>query len=206
MVGQEVVISASRIEETLLTSPVSIEKIDMIKLQQTTAANFYDGLYNLKGVDMNVQSLTFRVPNTRGFNGNTNYRLNQLVDGMENIPPGLSFAAGNILGLSQVDVESVELLIGASSAMYGPGGMNGTLLMTSKNPFEYQGLNVSLQSGIMHVDNDYNKNVSPMVDFNLRWAKSFNDRLALKVTGGYLRASDWQAVDYRDRNHLNDPN
>ena len=112
LVGQEVVISASRIEETLLTSPVSIEKIDMIKLQQTTAANFYDGLYNLKGVDMNVQSLTFRVPNTRGFNGNTNYRLNQLVDGMENIPPGLSFAAGNILGLSQVDVETWPVFLG----------------------------------------------------------------------------------------------
>ncbi|MCH7524730.1 MAG: Plug domain-containing protein, partial [Bacteroidetes bacterium] len=111
---------------------ISIEKIDIVKLQQTTSANFYDGLYNLKGVDMNVQSLTFRVPNTRGFNNNTNYRFNQFVDGMENVAPGLSFAAGNIIGLSQIDLESVELLIGVSSAMYGAGGMNRTLLMTSQ--------------------------------------------------------------------------
>ncbi len=206
LVGREIVVSASKVEERLLESPVSIEKIDIVKLQQTTSANFYDGLYNLKGVDMNVQSLTFRVPNTRGFNNNTNYRFNQFVDGMENVAPGLSFAAGNIIGLSQIDLESVELLIGASSAMYGAGGMNGTLLMTSQNPYEYQGLSVSLQTGIMHLGADYQANPSPMTDLNLRYAKAFNNRFAFKVTAGYLRATDWQAVDYRDRNDLNIPN
>jgi len=206
LVGQEVVISASRVEESILVSPVSIEKIDILKLSQTTAANFYDGLYNLKGVDMNVQGLTFRVPNTRGFNGNTNYRFTQYVDGMENTPPGLSFAAGNIIGLSQLDVESVELLIGASSAIYGPGGMNGTLLMTSKNPFEYQGLSATLQTGVMNVGADYLDNPTPMVDFSVRFAKSFNDRFAFKFTGSYLTAEDWHAADYRDRTDLDNPN
>jgi len=205
LVGKEIVVSASRMRENILESPVSIEKIDIIELQQTTAANFYDGLYNLKGVDMNVQSLTFRVPNTRGFNGNTNYRFTQYVDGMENTAAGLSFAAGNIIGLSQLDVESVELLIGASSAIYGPGGMNGTLLMTSKSPYEYQGLSASLQTGIMHLNADYQDNPSPMVDFNFRYAKSINDRFAFKFVGSYLRANDWNAFDYRDRNDLDNP-
>ena len=104
---------------------------------------------------MIVQSLSMRFPNTRGFNGNTNYRINQLVDGVNNSAPGLSFSPGNIFGLVQLDVESVELVVGASSALYGPGGMNGTLLMTSKNPFEYEGLSLSLQGGIMHFNNNY---------------------------------------------------
>lgn len=206
LVGQEVVISASRMQESILESPVSIEKLDIVKLQQTTAANFYDGLYNLKGVDMNVQGLTFRVPNTRGFNGNTNYRFTQYVDGMENTPPGLSFAAGNIIGLSQLDVESVELLIGASTAIYGPGGMNGTLLMTSKNPYEYQGLSATLQTGVMHLGADYRDSPSPMVDFTMRFARAFNNKFAFKLTASYLTATDWYASDYRDRNHLDDPN
>ncbi len=206
LVGQEIVVSASKIEESILEAPVSIEKIDIAKLQQTTSANFYDGLYSLKGVDMNVQSLTFRVPNTRGFNGNTNYRFSQYVDGVENIAAGLSFAAGNIIGLSQIDLESVELLVGASSAIYGAGGMNGTLLMTSQNPYEYQGLTASLQTGIMHLGADYRDNPAPMADFNFRYAQSFNNKFAFKVTGSYLRASDWQGVDYRDRNDLDNPN
>jgi len=203
--GQEVVVSASRVEENIISSPVSIEKMGIIDIQQSSSANFYDGLYQLKGVDMNVNSLTFRFPNTRGFTGDANYRMNQLVDGIENISPGLSFAAGNMFGLSELDVESVELLVGASSALYGPGGMNGTLLMKSKNPFEYQGLSFVAQTGIMHVGADYQDHVSPMIDMSFRYAKAFNDKLAVKVTGGYLQAEDWHASDFRDRTDLTDP-
>ena len=76
-------------------------------------ANFFDGLHQLKGVDMNVHSLTFRYPNTRGFTGEANMRMNQIIDGIENIPPGLSFSAGNIFGVSQLDIDNVELLVGA---------------------------------------------------------------------------------------------
>ena len=153
--GEEVVVSASLFEQNILTAPVSIEKLDIIDIEQSSAANFYDELYKIKGVDMIVQSLSMRFPNTRWFNGNTNYRINQLVDGVNNSAPGLSFSPGNIFGLVQLDVESVELVVGASSALYGPGGMNGTLLMTSKNPFDYQGLSISLQGGIMHLSNNY---------------------------------------------------
>ncbi|MCK5280420.1 MAG: carboxypeptidase-like regulatory domain-containing protein, partial [Cyclobacteriaceae bacterium] len=197
--GQEVVVSASRVEEKIISSPISIETMGIIDIQQSSSANFYDGLYQLKGVDMNVNSLTFRFPNMRGFTGDANYRMNQLVDGIENISPGLSFAAGNMFGLSELDVESVELSIGASSALYGPGGMNGTLHMKSKNPFEYQGLSFVAQTGIMHVGADYKDNVSPMFDISFRYAKAINDKFAFKLTGGYLQAEDWHASDFRDR-------
>ncbi|NPA38022.1 MAG: TonB-dependent receptor plug domain-containing protein [Chlorobi bacterium] len=205
ILGQEVVVSASRIEEGILGAPVSVEKMNLRDIQQVSAANFYDGLYELKGVDMNVHGLTFRTPNTRGFNSYTNYRMNQVVDGVENIGPGLSFAAGNIFGLSQVDIESVEMVVGASTALYGPGGMNGTLLMRSKDPFRYQGLTVSMQSGLMHLNSNVLDAPRPMGDFNFRFAKAFNNRMAIKLTGSYLSATDWFAADTRDRNYLDDP-
>src|SRR4030043_538240 len=66
LLGQEVVISASRIEENILRSPVSVEKMNLRDLKQISTANFYDGLYQLKGVDMNVHGLTFRLPNKIG--------------------------------------------------------------------------------------------------------------------------------------------
>ncbi len=205
LMGQEVVVSASRIEESIRSSPVSIEKLGLADIRDGAAANFYDGLYKLRGVDMNVSSLTFRFPNTRGFNGESNYRMNQFVDGVSNIAPGLSYAAGNMFGIPQIDLESVELIVGASSALYGPGGTNGTLLMTSKNPFEYQGLSFSAQTGLMHVNGDYSDSPAPMYDISLRYAKAFKDKFAFKITGEYLSAIDWQAVDYRDRTDLNNP-
>jgi len=205
LLGQEVVISASRVEENILRSPVSIEKMNLRDLKQISSANFYDGLYQLKGVDMNVHGLTFRLPNTRGFNDYTNYRMNQIIDGVENIAPGLSFSAGNIFGLSQIDVKSLEMVVGASTALYGPGGMNGTLVMESKDPFQYQGLTVALQSGIMNIASRAVDNPTPMFEADFRYAKAFSNRLALKITGSYLNATDWQAGDYRDRTDLNDP-
>jgi outer membrane receptor protein involved in Fe transport len=205
VLGREIVISASRVEEHILSSPVSIEKEGISDIHRNSAANFYDGLYRLKGVDMNVSSLLFRFPNTRGFTGESNFRMNQMIDGVENYSPGLSFAAGNMFGLSELDVESVELLVGASSALYGPGGVNGTLLMTSKNPFEYQGLSFKVQAGLMHVNADYRENETPLADVAFRYAKAFNQKAALKITGEYLRAHDWNASNFRDRTDLDDP-
>jgi len=203
--GQEVVISASRIEENILRSPVSVEKMSLRDLKQISTSSFYDGLYQLKGVDMNVHGLTFSLPNTRGFNDYTNYRMNQIIDGVENISPGLSFAAGNIFGLAQIDVKSVEMVVGASTALYGPGGMNGTLVMESKSPFQYQGLTIALQTGIMNIASMTVENPSPLYDLNFRYAKAFSNRMAFKITGSYLSATDWHTDDPRDRSYLDDP-
>jgi outer membrane receptor protein involved in Fe transport len=204
ILGQEVVVAASRVEESILSSPVSIEKLGLVDIKQAPSPNFYDGLSAMKGVDMTVHGLLFRLPNTRGFNGNNNYRTNQIIDGVDNISPGLSYAAGNIFGLTQLDIESVEMLVGASSALYGPGGVNGTILMTSKNPFDYQGLSASVQTGMMHVSAPYRDLPAPMGEFNVRYARAFNNRLAFKVNAGYILAEDWHAADYRDKTNLTD--
>jgi len=45
---------------------------------------------------------------------------------------------------------------------------------------------------------------TPLYDVNLRYAKAFNDRLAFKIVGSYLLATDWQAGDFRDHADLND--
>ena len=203
ILGQEVVISASRIQENIRQAPVTIEKMNLKDIERMSSANFYDGLYQLKGVDMNVHGLMFQLPNTRGFNSYTNYRMIQMVDGVENISPGMSFAPGNMSGLSQVDVESVELIVGASSALYGPGGMNGTLIMKSKDPFNYQGLTISAQGGMMHFNSNVADNPKPMGDFNIRYARAVTDKLAIKINASYLRATDWFANDTRDRSDLN---
>ena len=212
VLGQEVVVSASRVEESVMKSSVSIEKMDIRAIRETPSANFFDAIKNIKGVEMSTQSLTFSNPNTRGFSGNGNVRMVQLVDGMDNQAPGLNFSVANIAGLSELDVESVELLPGASSALYGPNAMNGILLMNSKSPFLYQGLSAYAKSGIMSADNRterYNNTAqtnTPFYDFGVRYAKAFNNKLAFKANLTYLKANDWQATDYRDQSLVNGSN
>ncbi|MFC0184821.1 carboxypeptidase-like regulatory domain-containing protein [Pseudarcicella hirudinis] len=201
VMGQEVVVSASRVEENIMKSAASIEKMDIRAIRETPSVNFYDALANIKGVEMSTQSLTFKSVNTRGFNSNGNVRMVQLMDGMDNQAPGLNFSVGNIVGMSELDVESVELIPGAASALYGPNAINGILLMNSKSPFLYQGLSASVKTGIMNESNRSTATTN-FNDISVRYAKAFNNKFAFKVNFSYLGAKDWEATDYRDGYNL----
>ena len=196
--GQEIVVSASRFEESIMKSPVSIEKLDILDIKNTASASFYDGIANLKGVDFSAQSLTFKSINTRGFGSNGNTRFVQQIDGIDNQAPGLNFAVGNVVGINDLDLESVELIPGAASALYGPNALNGILLMRSKNPFEYQGFSMYAKPGVNHLGED-DADVSLYSDYGFRYAKAINSRLAFKLTGSYLSAKDFVAKDTRDQ-------
>ena len=202
VLGQEVVVSASRVEEGVLKSPVSVEKMDLRAIQNTPSISFYDALKNLKGVDVNVQSLTFQSVTTRGFNGSGNPRVVQLVDGMDNQAPGLNFAVGNIVGISELDLESVELIPGAASALYGPNAMNGIILMNSKSPFLYQGLSANVKYGVMNESSRTTPSTG-YTDYSLRYAKAFNNKFAFKLNFAYLQGQDWQANNYSNQSLLN---
>ena len=202
IMGQEVVVSASRVEESVMKSPVSVEKMDLRAIQNTPGASFYDAMKNLKGVDVNTQSLTFSSVTTRGFNGNGNPRVVQLVDGMDNQAPGLNFAVGNIVGISELDLESVELIPGAASALYGPNAMNGIILMNSKSPFLYQGLSANVKIGTMN-ENSRTTPSTGYTDFAVRYAKAFNNKFAFKVNVAYLEAQDWQANNFSNQSLRN---
>ncbi len=197
ILGQEVVVSASRTPERILESPVTIERVNTAAIAAAPASSYYDIIGNLKGVDMTTSGLLYKTPSTRGFNISGNTRLNQLVDGMDNQAPGLNFAVGAIVGPTELDVESMELLSGASSALYGPGGMNGTLLINSKDPFKYQGLSVQLKGGVNHI-NDYARSASPYYDATLRWGYKVSDKFAFKISGEIVTAKDWVARDTTD--------
>lgn len=200
--GDEIVVSASRVPERILESPVSIERIGPAAIRNTPAANYYDMIANLKGVDVVSASLTFTSVGTRGFNSSGNTRLNQIVDGMDNQAPGLNFSVGNVIGLTELDVENMELLQGASSALYGPGGTNGTLLINSKNPFKYQGLSFQIKSGVNHIDNKQRPR-SPYYDWSVRFAKKINDKWAYKMNLQFVQAQDWLANN--SGNYLRSP-
>lgn len=205
IMASEVVVSASRVEENVMKSPVSIEKLNVLGIRESPQPSFYDALQNLKGVEMSTQSLTFRSVNTRGFASNGNTRLVQLMDGMDNQAPGLNFPVGNVVGMSELDVESVELLPGAASALYGPNAINGLLLMNSKSPFTYQGVSAYVKTGIMSASNR-TQQTTAFYDVAVRFAKAFNDRIAFKANVAYLTAKDWQATDYRDQSFTNNTN
>lgn len=196
-IGNDIVVAASRVPEHILESPVSIERISNANIVLTPTNSYYDILRTIPGVDMTTSSLTFQTPSTRGFNGSGNERLNQIVDGMDNQAPGLNFSVGSVIGLTELDVDNLELLEGASSALYGPGGMNGTLIINAKDPYKYQGVSFEVKEGVMNI-NSGSRSASPYQDYTFRWADKITDKFAFKVSAQYITANDWVANDSSD--------
>ncbi|MBC5861820.1 TonB-dependent receptor [Flavobacterium sp. K77] len=195
----EIVVSASRTPERVLESPVTIERMGTAEIKKTASPSFYDGLENMKEVQMNTSSMSFKSINTRGFASVANTRFMQLVDGMDNSSPLLNFVLGNLIGVSEIDVQSVELLPGASSALYGANAFNGILFMTSKSPFTSEGIRAYAKFGQTTQKaagtNDY-------VDYGVRMAKAFNKYVAGKANFAYMKGTEWHAVNYDDKTRM----
>ncbi|MEL6133149.1 MAG: carboxypeptidase-like regulatory domain-containing protein [Bacteroidota bacterium] len=54
-------IVANAADERRKQSPISVESMGINAIKETPAANFYDGLGNLKGVDLTAASLGFKI-------------------------------------------------------------------------------------------------------------------------------------------------
>ncbi len=199
---KEVRVVDSRLTEKQKESALTVEAMDIIAIKETPAANFYDGLGALKGVDITAASLGFKIINTRGFNSTSPVRSLQIIDGVDNQAPGLNFSLGNFLGSSELDVMKVEIIQGASSAYYGPNAFNGVISMTTRNPFIRPGLSVMYKMGERNLfENAFR--LSEVIK-----NKNGEEKFAYKINFSYMQAYDWEAnnmaaVDDTDMNENN---
>ncbi|WP_116125356.1 TonB-dependent receptor domain-containing protein [Lewinella sp. IMCC34183] len=179
-----------RISEKQQQAALTVETLDAIAIKETAAANFYDGLGSLKDVDLTAASLGFKIVNTRGFNSTNPVRSLQIIDGVDNQSPGLNFSLGNFLGASELDVNRVNLVVGASSAFYGPNAFNGVIAIETKDPFLQQGLSVQVKAAERN-----------LLEGGIRWAdalvnKDGREWMAYKLNLFGFRADDWVADNY----------
>ena len=140
----------ARLRGKLINAPIPIEIVTK-KDFNNSPSDFYGTVLSKKGLDVTLSSITYKTYSTRGFNGSGSSRVNQIMDGMDNQAPGLNFSVGNFVGITDLDIESIEILPGASSALYGPGGMNGTIILNSKNPFKTPGLSLIVKNGVTDI-------------------------------------------------------
>jgi iron complex outermembrane receptor protein len=194
----DVVLVASRLEESIQKAPLTVEKLESAQFQQVPAVSPFGTLQYVKGVDLMTQSLLFQSVNLRGFGSTNNSRFLQLNDGMDNRSPGLGFGFGAVAGIPDLDTEHIELVAGASSALYGPDAEQGVMLTSSKNPFTYQGLSVQATGGVNN-SGKVGTGPKPYRDFSIRYAHKLNERLAVKMTFQRLEATDFIADNYNDR-------
>lgn len=188
--GKEVVVTSSRVSESIIEAPAEIEKMTAREIKSAASGDFYQSIANFKGVDMVTTSAFFKVVNLRGFGDTRSLRTKQFIDGVDNESPGLNFPIGNMVGSNDLDLQSVEVISGPASALYGANAMQGLISMNSKSPYDFQGLSVQIKGGGTTIP-------GPYFDAQMRYATSFGkkDRWAFKFTGEYTQTTDWPATN-----------
>jgi len=185
IMGNEVVISASRVDEKIMEAPLTIQKMNARQIQSTASGDYFGSLSNMRDVEIINNSIGFKVFNARGFNTTSQFRVVQYIDGVDNQLPTINIVTGNMFGVNDLDIESVEVISGPASAMYGPNAMQGVLSMNTKSPFKYRGVTVKVKGG----NREYG-------EAQFRYADVFaKGKLGVKITASYMSAKDWTADD-----------
>ncbi len=198
IVGQEVVISASRVEEQLLRSPVQVMQLSGVAIRSSPAVVSAQTLSFLPGVDVIYSSFTFPIVNTRGFNFTQNPRFINRVDGVEMQSTALNVPVLTFTAPPDLDVANVEVIAGPASALYGPNAFNGAMLTALKDPFQYPGLSAQVRVGVNHLAN-YQREPAPLYDVQARYAHTWRNRIGFKLAIHGLAGEDWRATDTTDR-------
>jgi len=195
----EVTVSATRLKESILQSPVSIQKVGQKYFNASPAPSFYDALENVQGVQVITPGMGFKVLNARGFANTTNVRFAQLVDGMDMASPHIGGPIANALGPSDLDVDNVEIVPGVASALYGMNTINGLANISTKDPFTSEGLSIQQKTAVTHIG-DAATGAKLFSETSLRWAKALSSRWAFKLNGTFSKGYDWIAGNHSDLN------
>ena len=191
--ANDVVVSASRVKESYMKAPVSIEKIDALDIRRTSAVSFYESLDNLRDVELRRNSILNQSVTGRGYGTTYNSNLVQIIDGANNAPVANgSFSIGNLLGIPEIDIANIEFMPGASSALYGANAYSGIMFINSKTPFFYKGLSAQLKTGFTSNEGD---DANLYSGLSVRYAQKINDKLAYKFVIEKIDGVDWKRDD-----------
>lgn len=185
---RELIVSASRIEERVLEAPVTVQRLTAAQLQAMPSTEVISMLERFKGIDVSRSGLTMSSLSTRGFNSAKAERLIQLVDFVDFQTPSLSLYHGNMGGPDLIDIESIDVIYGANSALYGANAFNGVIIFNTKSPFDHPGVSVRLRGGSSAL-----YSAGDMLDVAARIAHIVTPRLGVKVVGSLMRADEFVA-------------
>ncbi|MCH7763604.1 MAG: TonB-dependent receptor [Candidatus Marinimicrobia bacterium] len=185
---QTYVVTASRRRERVEDAPAAISVITQQEIRRESNTNLGDYLKQVKGVDFTQSGVDSYNLSARGFNSSFSSRLLTLTDGrMANIP-SLRLIAYNVIPVSFEDVKQFEIVLGPSSALYGPNAHSGVLNIITSTPRESVGTTLNIQGGSLSQKNGYIRKLT------FRHASVFKD-FGFKVSAVAFDAYDWEHIN-----------
>ena len=183
------VVTASRRRERVEDAPAAISVISKTEIRRESNTNLGDYLKGTKGIDFTQSGIDSYNMTARGFNSSFSSRLLTLTDGRMANVPSLRLTAYNVIPVSFEDVEQIEVVLGPSSALYGPNAHSGVLNIVTSSPLRNTGTSINVQGGMLAQDN-----TDLLKKMTFRTAHKFGN-FGFKVSGVALSGQDWTHIN-----------
>lgn len=177
----EVVISASRRREKVQEAPASISVLNEKALAVTS--NTTDptrNLVNTAGVQIQQQSANRINISMRGGAGLFGTSVFPIMDYRSLVGPGIGTFQTDQAGISNIDLQRIEVVRGPGSALYGPGVTQGVVHFITKNPIDFPGTAVEVLGGELNT-----------FGATVRHATKVNDKFGFKINASYKRGDEF---------------
>ena len=185
----EYVVTASRRRERIEDAPAAISIISKTEIRRESNTNLGDYLKGTKGIDFTQSGIDSYNMTARGFNSSFSSRLLTLTDGRMANVPSLRLTAYNVIPVSFDDVEQIEVVLGPSSALYGPNAHSGVLNIVTSSPLRSQGTKFNFQHGYLSQNN-----TDPLKKYTMRTAHKYKN-IGIKISAVALTGEDWRHIN-----------
>lgn len=195
---EQLVVTASRKSEKALDAPAAISLVSTKAIEREVNISPEQVLRNVAGVDVATVGVNRQQISVRGFNQPFFASAFVMQDFRQTATPNTGVNAFQLMPLSHLDLDHIEVVRGPSSALFGSGADVGVIHFITKDPFLHPGTAVSVAGG----------NQSTLA-VNFRHAQNIDDKFAYKILATYNQAQDWTldpndpANDYSDRREMN---
>jgi outer membrane receptor for ferrienterochelin and colicins len=171
--------------ERIQDSPNPISVVTASQIAERPSATVVDHLKSVPGLSISTGGIAQANIVSRGFNNAFSTQMLMLQDYRYAGVPSLRVNVPLLATGTNEDIDRIEVLQGPAAAIYGPNSGNGVLHIITKSPFQSAGTTVTLDGG-----------ERSMLRASLRNAGIFaDDKLAYKVSGEYLTATDFKYID-----------
>ena len=179
-----VVVSASKRVEKATESVAHVEAVSERDIAARPTVTPVDHLRGVPGVDVLTSGVQSTNVVVRGFNNIFSGSLHALTDHRIAGIPSLRVNFMHFIQATDDDIQRMEIVLGPGSALYGPNTASGVLHMITKSPLLSQGTTVSVSGGSQD-----------LMQAGFRTAHRVGERLGFKLSGMYLKATEYDYVD-----------
>ncbi len=185
LIGQEVVVSASRKSEKAVDAPASISVLTPERLSVVAdGGNVVNGLKNTVGVSVVDQGIDRSTITLRGAAIVNQGRVQVFRDYRPMTQISDQNFESQLTPVSPIDIKQVEVLRGPAGALYGPSVNAGVVHFLTMDPWDRSGTTVSLTGG-----------EQSLMKFDIRHAGAISDKFGYKILLGGMQADDFQLED-----------